>query len=396
MGYPKLLAPTLAGMDKLDICELTEVQGLLLEAFKVHHHIIVQSRAGTGKSTSIGLVISEFCNIGGASLVCVPNIKLVKQTFEFLSSLLETRRCFVVSVPNDLILPIPPDFHTVIVGEPKDLAELPLSSGLFPVQQIIFDEADELFEEERMAKCKTILSRFLKPTVKSLFLSATFPPNIISRIEDSLSAADISGSASLHHIRLCLSISTDRSKNAVVPHVEQYYAIVDNELNELQVISDIIALELNRSINRAIVFGGSDRGRKLNTLLTESGFMTQMVKSTVEVIPDCDIIIDPKGYLSRGINLSRLDIGISLSIPEAKEELLHQWGRIAREGQKGKFIIVLQRDEIPQLEFLSFQLGVEFKEYPCFAKDMRHPFEKYSSTNERLSFTERLVLSSVS
>ena len=84
-------------------------------------------------------------------------------------------------------------------------------------------------------------------------------------------------------------------------------------------------------------------------------------------------------------------MGISLSVPEDKETLLHQWGRVAREGQKGKFFMLIPEKDAEQLEYISFQLGVKFAvgESPSL-----HPFEVDQSTADRLAAVHALLRNS--
>ena len=391
----RFLASTFAGLKTLGITDLSDVQNSVLEASKSFADIIVQSRAGTGKSTSIGLVISELCEFGGTTLVLCPNSKLVLQNVALLRKILSGGRCRVAVPESDCISEIPADFHAVIVGEPEEILSLNLPSHRLPVQKLIFDEADELFEGQQLDACRTIVLRFAKPSVKTLFLSATFPPNIVSRIEEALSLADSSRVDPPYFVKLCTSTSTDRWENPVVPHVKQFYSIVENSNGFDRVVSEIVESELMHDHSlRCIIFGGRNRQGSLPKLIAESG-RTVEISSSTHRIPDSNVIFDPAGYLSRGVNIPNLNIGISISIPDTKEELLHQWGRIAREGKPGRFIMVLERDEINQLEYLSFQLGVEFEEYSLFPRDTRVPFEIFPSTEDRFEYTERLISFSV-
>lgn len=389
-----LLAQTVSGMNDVGLSSINATQVSILESFGTQSDLIVQSRAGTGKSTSIGLIVSEFCGRMGTSLICVPNSKLVTQTVSLLAKMLLPSRCCVEAFHGNIATSIAPYYHGVIVGEPSDLATFNLHTSRLPVKLLVFDEADQLFGDEAISTSKGILSRFLNPSVKTLFLSATFPPNIISRIEEALVIADSSRHEPPCQVKLCVSTSTNTSKNPVVSHVRKYYAIIPDSSDPENLVSQIIKRERKTLSTRVIVFGGKAVSRHLSQNLEADGLKAVIITSS-ENIPDCDIFLDPRRYLSRGVNIDRLGLGISISVPETKEEILHQWGRIGRDSKSGKFVMVIEQSEIPQLEYLSFQLGVEFEEYKIFSTGSLHPFEVFSSTRDRLSFTQDLVSSSV-
>jgi len=126
--------------------------------------------------------------------------------------------------------------------------------------------------------------------------------------------------------------------------------------------------------------------QKLALVLPDS----TVVKSGVPIGPS-RILMDPTGILSRGVNIASLDIGISIGFPESKETILHQWGRVGREGKGGgKFFMILEspEDEIQQLEYLQFQLGVCLEEW---SSPGGHPFQICPTVDGRMHAIQNLV-----
>jgi superfamily II DNA/RNA helicase len=102
------------------------------------------------------------------------------------------------------------------------------------------------------------------------------------------------------------------------------------------------------------------------------------------------VIVDVSGTLDRGVNIPNLNIGISIGIPESKETILHQWGRVGRNRDGAKFYMVLQsQEELEQLEYLQFQLGVEFEEFQL--NTLGHPFQRCPTVEGRLEHIHSLI-----
>jgi hypothetical protein len=200
----------------------------------------------------------------------------------------------------------------------------------------------------------------------------------------------------IHH---CVSTSTRASHNPVRGNIDYFYAV----LNQGQSLSDLIGSILSNHQHRKALISNcsSSDAKALIGLLGP----TQTLMVTFNTAPSISsishkILIDPKGLLSRGINIPRLDLGISVGIHESKETILHQWARVGRESLssvRAKFFMVLPNsDELDQLRYLEFQLGVRFHEYNptdlCRIAPT-HPFHLHSTTEERLRAVAALIAS---
>ena len=372
------------------------LQAVVLAEWKQHQDILVQSRAGTGKSTSIGMLLNEESVTQGISVICLPTAALCIEMKNVLTELLSSP-LFLVRVMADgiqgttILSGLTPYRHVILITEPRHIrVHLALLRGC-RIFSLFFDEADALFDGNHLVDCQGILAACLRSDTKTMFLSATFPPYIVTRIEESLAFADPDRCESPYHIRLCSSITTNSETNAVVPHIRKLFTVIP-ALDSKGIISRLIAEIFARSACRILVFGGS---RKLvsdiHGSLSKRNIPVCIIKDSLDDYSHADVIMDPKGVLSRGLNIPKLSVGISIGLPESKETLLHQWGRIARAPlTQGEFFHFVTPDEVEQLNYLSFQLGITFEVYKP-AVDKRHPFEIHTSTADRYNQVLALV-----
>jgi superfamily II DNA/RNA helicase len=251
---------------------------------------------------------------------------------------------------------------------------------------IIMDEADELFANE--AIMREFLHQYLAPDSKTLTLSATFPPYILSRIEEALMEADetrIDPPTRVHH---CVSTSTCSSQNPVRSNVEYFYTVMNAE----QTIADVVKSILSSTpYNRVLITNCSihEALHLRDNLISLPVSVLDSDRADLDSISE-KILIDPHGFLSRGVNIQNLDLGISLSVPESKETILHQWARVGRDNMAGSKFFLIVSDDIDQLRYLEFQLGVAFQELNVSRRPI-HPFQQHASTSERLDAIHRLL-----
>ena len=361
--------PQIRAVRNMGFTQLRECQHKLTDAAMNYQDVLFQSRGGTGKSTGLGFLISEFCNPREVTYVVAPRVNLVTQLILMFRKFLSHQYTEVLTVDEsvsriDWSSPV----HFVIVGVPAHLSVLQLPKSVL-VQAMYFDEADELFGDSLLDYSNQCLSRFLDESTRTVFLSATFPPYIVSRIEDGLQLAISSRVDTPYQVHLCVSTSTDALENSVLSHV-RYHGVVANDMEGIQVFLKSILKNIGKG--RCIVFGGS---RQLASSL--KGLSVEVISKTSLTESTAQVLVDINSYCSRGLNIPNLTIGVAIGFTD-KETLLHQFGRIAREeNARGDFYVVVS--EKNQLDFLSFQLGIDFE---IFSFSL-HPFEIHYDTNTR-------------
>ena len=280
--------------------------------------------------------------------------------------------------------------HLLVVADIATAVERLRSLSYLRIQYIMFDEADEMFNDELHDDSASILQSCLGDA-KTMFFSATFPPHIVTRIEEALAQADPEREAVPYHVKLCVSTSINPSINAVVPHVRKYFSVIP----ESQIIDSAVQLIQESLVGghlKIVIFGGSKKlAHSISAILVDRKVDCCVMQSPLDEYLNKTVVLDPQGFLFRGVNIPGLDCGISVGIPEQKETLLHQWGRIAREGQEGFFYHIVSPDEVDQLNCLSFQLGIDFEQYHINESICLHPFEIHASIEDRMQHILHLI-----
>jgi superfamily II DNA/RNA helicase len=382
------------------IQKLTPVQEHVIISSDSSLDRLVQSRAGTGKTTSIGVLLSLSSRSQRfRALVCFPDSVLLNEGKKLISNTLRFSFWSVCGIDENgevqvLFEPLEGSGNIVYLGTVEQLRSLSETEMANEMNLVVFDEADILFDDAQSADSLEILRRFVGPRTTTMFYSATFPPYIVTRIEKSLLSVDPGRMDPPTHIKLCSSTSTSQEDNAVVSHLEFHYQTTSSADDSIARVCETIKHRL-RLRDRCIVFGGDNR--TLSTLrkrLVSSGYRVVLVSSGSGDVEKAQVILDPRGYFSRGVNIPSLTLGIAVNIPEDKETMIHQWGRIAREGQlHGEFHMIIPNEEIEQLQFLSFQLGVVFQKWELHSPSCEHlhPFETDFDTDTRLGKIQALV-----
>ena len=367
---------------------INTTQQSILEQLCVSGDVICQARGATGKTSTIGLILSERLLGEGVYFIVVPNPVLKDELLISLRRFLHFDCILVHDIAKISTLE---DSTSVIVGQPSEFHVAKSFMGVRVPRLIVMDEADELFEDP--ALIASILNGFVSPSTKTLALSATFPPYILSRIEEALMSADETRSEEPVRIHHCVSTSTRPEDNPVRDSVDYFYTVVQ----DYESVSDVVWSILSQhKYERALITNCTfPQASKLASVLS-SHTQVCLVDSLTIDLTSTDVhkvLIDPSGILSRGVNIPGLDLGISLSINESKETILHQWARVGRSATHSKYFMVLtSADELNQLRYLEFQLGVSFQEYShscLFAPS--HPFHIHPRTADRLVAVAKLL-----
>jgi superfamily II DNA/RNA helicase len=390
-------AMTTMGFARLGYPDMTEAQRIAIEAWDLHPDILLQSRAGTGKSSMVGIAESQCFERVGVSVFIAPNRLLVDQQMVFLNKFLGHSSILVRRVDGDGgVCEIPCGKRVILTGTATDLlrnvVDVPLS---MPVIRIYVDEVDEMMSEGRMQMTLACVKRFVSLTTKSMFMTSTMPPYIAVRVRDFLESLE-QCDRELYHIELCRSTTTDASMNAVRPSLTYRYCTLNPTQHLGHLMSKILAIG---DRPRCIVFGSTVKQARsiagymgLNHPAWKCAIDTDILRTS------WNIAFDTKGNFSRGLNFDNLKTVICLGLPEDKETLLHQWGRAARNsGETGAVYMLLLQEEVPQLDYLSFQLGIAFDPFENTSELIpadvapSHPFHLDTSTSQRMEHIRRLV-----
>jgi len=389
----KLRPSTIQAFRKSGYVSINDAQLSILTALIDSTDVVFQGRGATGKTSTIGVLLSERYLGEGVYFSVVPSLVLKNELLLSLGRFLSLAGVEVLDVAEARHFS---SRTVVLVGLPKEFLMAKGIMGTRNPKLIVMDEADELFEYP--SDISMLLKQYLCPSTKTLFLSATFPPYIMTRIEEALVMADETRTDEPTRIHHCVSTSTCASKNPVRLNVDYFYTV----LCAGETVPDrVYTILTNHKHRKALVMNcTANEGEAILCSLSPSE--AYLVKSEVSDISSINqtCLVDPKGLLSRGVNINGLDLGISVGIHESKETILHQWARVGRKPDSSirpKFFMILSDvSEIDQLRFLEFQLGVRFQEYN--PRDIHHiapthPFHVHKGTEERLRAVAALIAS---
>ena len=390
----KLRPSTVRALDEFGFKSTTDVQNSVMNSLRDACDVLCQARGATGKTSTIGIIISERIVGEGIYFTVVPSLLLKMELLRFLRRFLGFDSVEVLDVVESHSVT---SRTSIFVGLPNEFLQSTGFLGTRKPRLIMMDEADGLFDTPSMMN--ELLTHFLTPSTKTLSLSATFPPYILTRIEEALVAADDTRLDEPTRIHQCVSTSTCATMNPVRDHVSYYYSILGQDDSLTDLVQSILT---NHTHRRALIVNCSLNDAQTITELSHAKTVLLVDPST----PPADlsqisqtVIVDPQGLLSRGVNIPDLDLGISVGVHESKETILHQWARVGRQPDSSvdpKFFMVLSgEDEMDQLRFLEFQLGVSFRLYnpnDLLRIAPTHPFHVWDTMEDRLASVSALVV----
>lgn len=246
------------------------------------------------------------------------------------------------------------------------------------VKHIILDEADRMLD---MGFFHDIM-RIIKLTPKSrqtLLFSATMPQQIRKLSKEILNDP--------------IEISIAVSKPAEGIKQGKFFVHEDDKVRLVERI-----LDKERDLERILIFSGTKKGvRDLTVNLKRSGFAVAAISSDLEQDQRESVLSDFKNkktpvlvatdVLSRGIDISGIDMVINFDVPGDGEDYVHRIGRTARADTTGTALTLISgRDKrkFSDIEKL-MEVNVEELPLPDGFKDPNAPTSRGGSGGGRRS-----------
>ncbi|OAF70024.1 hypothetical protein A3Q56_02232 [Intoshia linei] len=351
MDIPKEIIKELHHMK---IFNPSPIQFTAIPLIRKHKDIIVQAKAGTGKTLVFALHILESVNLEDNRLQAVivePVREIAIQIYEVIKLLSKNMKKlkyanFIGGTPVNKDIEKCKNCQ-IAIGTPGRIYHLMKDGHLNAdsVKILVLDEADKLFED-LLVNVVYILS-CLSLDRQMVMVSATFPGHLMSSIEEYMSKD------TLH---VCLNLNEQ-----CLLGISQYY-IISEKFNSTvaKLQHDMEKLEniLKRvQYNKCIIFSNSQLrtetickmliARRLKVDYINARLKQDIRKKIIDNFRNlngCNLLVSTD-LTSRGIDINTVNLVVNIDIPETKEVYLHRIGRAGRFGSKGVSISFISGTE---------------------------------------------------
>jgi ATP-dependent RNA helicase RhlE len=331
-------ARTLAALVRQNITTPNRVQSESIPALLDGRDVVVQSPTGSGKTLAFLIPILERFRTGSPgprALIVTPTRELAIQVEAVFTSLdSELRGALLYGGVG---------YHTqtlalkrradVVIGTPGrilDMIERKLVS-LSRVEYLVLDEADQMFDAGFAPAVERIIGLTYSP--QTVLASATMPDWVKAMVAKHLNDP------------VTITVRTEG------PSLLEHGLVRTDSGLKLRLLSDIL-----RQHQGTIVFGRTKHGvRKLNRDLQRLGHRSvelqgNMAQNAREHVMEtfrserADVLV-ATNVAARGLDLSHVGLVVNYDLPDSPEAMTHRVGRTARNGNAGRAVTFLTRED---------------------------------------------------
>ncbi|OEJ90113.1 ATP-dependent RNA helicase DHH1 [Hanseniaspora opuntiae] len=358
------------------------IQQQSIPAIIEHHHCIARSKNGTGKTAAFVIPLLENIyklhkenkNLKSSvnALVLVPTRELAMQTVQVIRTLSKHMQSIGVmlscggnSLRDDIYRLKSMDIN-IVVGTPGRLLDLTQRAvlDLSNCSMFMVDEADKMLNNDFRPVLENLLHMMNLQNIQICLFSATFPKSVKSFI-DKYMADD------LKEVNLM-----EGSDELTLKGITQFYCFVE-EKQKLHCLNTLFS-KLN--INQCIIFCNSiSRVELLTKKILELGVSCFYSHSKMPIEERNRVFHNfRKGeirtlvctdLLTRGIDISTVNVVINFDFPKSAETYLHRIGRSGRFGHLGLAINLVNWEDRFNLFKIEQVLNTEIKPIPNKIED---------------------------
>lgn len=242
----------------------------------------------------------------------------------------------------------------VLVGTPGRVLELMKTKKLkaHQLQTIVFDEADQLFDEGNRSLVEQIL-RQAPVDYQLVFFSATADRSI-SKIEEITNASipvvdvtkDDDSRKGQQHYYLRIPPRKKEEYLRRLAYVTDFHGLVFfNQLNELGTMEEKLQF----------------RGVSVGSLASDQNKLLR--KAALDQFKDKKItMLFTTDVAARGLDIEQLPYVVNAEIPLTEEAYLHRSGRTGRMGKDGTVITFVQDHTVKELKKLTRHMAIDMEE----------------------------------
>ncbi|WP_372792419.1 DEAD/DEAH box helicase [Lutibacter sp.] len=358
-------APILKSLVDLKFSEPTEIQEKTIPILlTTTDDFVGLAKTGTGKTAAFGLPVLQLIDLNKEfvqAVILVPTRELGHQIFSNMEA-------YATYLPEISIaatcggIPIKPQIERlsktthIVIATPGRLIDL-IKRNAIDIKQtnfLVLDEADEMVTSLKEGLDEIIAEL---PKKKRTFLfTATLPGAVKQLVQNYMSK----------HVTQ-VSVDMNIVGNLGIDHE---YVVVE-PIEKLDVLMHFLS---SKEGERGIIFCKTKAAvNKLAKNLAIHKFSSGAIHgSLTQPIRDRIMGQFREGYINilvatdlaaRGIDVKEISYVVNYHLPDVAETYVHRSGRTARAGAKGLSLIVLQKEETPNLADFQKELGITFKEF---------------------------------
>lgn len=339
--------------------EPTAIQQAVFEPLRKQQSIMGISPTGSGKTlayllpTLLGIKKGE----GNQVLIVTSSQELAMQVLEVSKTWAEDLGIAVQSAIGgaNIQRQIEKLKHhpELIVGTPGRIVELIRARKMNPflIQTVIFDEADQLINNDQQGLVKEIIQAVGKKSTFGFF-SATADAALspIKKIVPDLLVIDVTqvdtSQGAVAHQYIMIPARKKVESLRRLAHTPDFQSLVFfNQLSELGMAEEKLQFHHIQAASLA-----SDQNKQLRKLA-----LTAFRERKIQLLLATDIA-------ARGLDIDRLPFIVNAEVPLTKESYVHRAGRVGRMGADGRVLTLVTEQSVKDLKKLANQLNLILEE----------------------------------
>lgn len=362
----KLKPDLLRGIYSYGYEKPSKIQQIAITPILHKRDVIAQSQSGTGKTTIFSISILQLLNESlrqCQGLILSPTRELAIQTCQIIqqfSKYMSNIICISCVGGNTLsqdIKQIQSGVH-IISGTPGRVYDL-IQRQVINTKHIrifVLDEADELLSQGFKTQIYDIY-RFLSPTIQTVLISATLPPDIVS----------LSDKFMVDPIKILV-----KRDELTLDGIKQYFVNVSEEKYKFETLIDLYE---TMTITQCVIFCNTrNKVDLLSKELVNRNFTVSSMhgdmpqKERNEVMSSFRSgktrVLITTDIWGRGIDVQQVSLVINYDIAYSREFYIHRIGRSGRFGRKGIAINLVTDSDIKQLREIAQFYHTQIDEMP--------------------------------
>ena len=357
-------------LKELNIIYPTPVQKKAIPLIIEGHHLMTQSKTGTGKTLAFILpIIEQLKYIRNEVLILVPTRELAKQINTVIKDLriprIKSMTIYGGVSINNQIQKLKSGVH-IIVGTPGRVIDLFKRRELFfrNIRFVVLDEGDRLWDMGFAPDVKYILSK-IRTEYQFMLFSATLDYDMRKLVQK----------YSKNKFKF-LNLSRD---NLTVGNTRQFYYLIDRFEEKYRTFIEVLKIEKPKHV---LVFVNTKKtaswlDKRLKTYKginfkvgIISGNLSQFQREKImnEFKTHRINLLIATDVAARGLDIENVSHVINYDVPKFPGNYIHRIGRTSRMNKKGVAITLCLKDEYEYLCHIEGLIDKEIKLKKLYSK----------------------------